>query len=152
MTTKRQIEANRRNAKKGGPKTEEGKAVSRLNARKHGIFASALTQEDDEELASIHEHLRAWYNPAGPVEGMLVEKLAHYRDKVRQAAQDRAPHRLPHFALELAQTVHQFYTNCRVLDAQDPDMSRARLALVEGSRIVLRNILGLMGLDAPEKM
>ncbi len=87
-----------------------------------------------------------------PDELTLLRKLADYPGQIERAAQERAPHRLPHFAQELAQTVHQFYTNCRVLDAQDPDMSRARLALVEGSRIVLRNILGLMGLDAPERM
>ncbi len=87
-----------------------------------------------------------------PDELTLMRKLADYPGQVVRAAQERAPHRLPHFALELAQTVHQFYTNCRVLDSDNPEMSRARLKIVEGSRIVLHNILGLMGLDAPEKM
>ena len=43
MATKKQVAANRRNALKGGVKTLKGKAISRLNARKHGIFASAVT-------------------------------------------------------------------------------------------------------------
>ena len=87
-----------------------------------------------------------------PDELTLLRKLADYPQEVLRAAQERAPHRLPHFAQELAQTVHQFYTNCRVLDSSNPEMSCARLKLVEGTRIVLQNILGLMGLDAPEKM
>ncbi len=87
-----------------------------------------------------------------PDELTLLRKLADYPAEVLRAANERAPHRLPHFALELAQTVHQFYTTCRVLDAENPEMSRARLKIVAATRIVLRNILGLMGLDAPEKM
>jgi hypothetical protein len=53
MATERQVAANRGsavaplslNGLKGGVKTEEGKAIPRLNARKHGIFASALTSD-----------------------------------------------------------------------------------------------------------
>ncbi len=87
-----------------------------------------------------------------PDELALLRKLADYPAEVLRAAQELAPHRLPHFARELAQAVHQFYTNCRVLDRDNPAMSRARLKLVAGSHIVLANILGLMGITAPEKM
>jgi len=87
-----------------------------------------------------------------PDELALLRKLADYPGEVLRAGQELAPHRLPHFARELAQAVHQFYTNCRVLDAENPEMSRARLELVEGARIVLGNILGLMGITAPERM
>ncbi len=87
-----------------------------------------------------------------PDELALLRKLADYPAEVLRAAQERAPHRLPHFARELAQAVHQFYTNCRVLDRDDPALSCARLRLVAGSRIVLANILELMGITAPERM
>ena len=76
MASTRQVAANRRNGLKGGVKTEEGKAISRLNARKHGIFACALTQEDSEEAYGIEDQLIASLRPAGRVEEMLVEKLA----------------------------------------------------------------------------
>jgi len=87
-----------------------------------------------------------------PDELELLRKLADYPAEVLRAARELGPHRLPHFARELAQAVHQFYTNCRVLDADDAEMSRARLALVAGSRIVLANILALMGITAPQRM
>ena len=76
MATVRQVEANRENGAKGGVKTEEGKLISRLNARKHGIFASALTTEDSEDLYGIEDELIAALRPVGRLEEMVVEKIA----------------------------------------------------------------------------
>ncbi len=76
MASQKQIAANRRNARLGGPKTPEGKAVSRLNARRHGIFASALTPMDHEELRGIHDRCRAELQPVGFLEEAVVDKIA----------------------------------------------------------------------------
>jgi hypothetical protein len=76
MATEKQFAANRQNGLKGGVKTEEGKAISRLNARKHGIFAVALTPEDSEEVYGAEDQLIASLRPVGRVEEMLVEKPA----------------------------------------------------------------------------
>ncbi len=87
-----------------------------------------------------------------PDEARLLRCLADYPGEVSATAADRAPHRLTHFARELAATFHQFYGACRVLDEADPELSAARLALVRGTQIVLRNLLGLLGVSAPERM
>ena len=76
MATDAQVRANRENGKLGGVKTPEGKAISCKNARKHGIFAVALTDNDAEELRDIQARLMAELRPAGLVEEMLIEKLA----------------------------------------------------------------------------
>jgi hypothetical protein len=76
LATERQVAANAANAVKGGVKTPEGKALTRLNARKHGIFATALTQYDQEELHGIYDRFAEHLRPVGPVEDMLIEKLA----------------------------------------------------------------------------
>ena len=76
MATKKQLAANRENGLKGGVRTEVGKAISRLNARKHGIFVVALTPEDSEEVYGTEDELMASLRPVGRVEEMLVEKLA----------------------------------------------------------------------------
>jgi len=76
MGTQAQIAANRRNGKKGGVKTEEGKMKSRLNAGKHGIFADALTREDEGQVAAIHGKLLAELNPGTALEEILVDKMA----------------------------------------------------------------------------
>ena len=59
---------------------------------------------------------------------------------------------LPHYAQELAQAFHVFYTQCRVINDEDQALSRARLLLLEATRIVLARVLGLMGVSAPEQM
>jgi arginyl-tRNA synthetase len=91
-----------------------------------------------------------------PAELDVLRKLADYPEEVAAAARDYAPHRLTRFAMELASLLNGFYENCRVLSGQDspiaPELTQARLALVDGSRIVLRNLLTLLGVSAPEKM
>ena len=51
-----------------------------------------------------------------------------------------------------AQAFHAFYTQCRVVDEEEPELSRARLLLLEATRVVLARTLGLMSISAPERM
>lgn len=81
----------------------------------------------------------------------LMRKMADFEELVAQAARDRAPFRLTHYAQDLAALFHQFYTNCRIVDAE-PALRDARLALADAARIVLADALGLLGVSAPAKM
>ncbi len=81
-----------------------------------------------------------------------MRAIADYPGEVSAAAEARAPHRLVHFCREMAATFHQFYGSCRVVDADNPELTRARLALIAGARTVIANILGLLGVRAPEQM
>ncbi len=65
-----------------------------------------------------------------------------------------APHSLPHYAVELATAFHSFYDNCRVLssDPADEPLMKARLRLVDASKIALARTLDLMGISTPETM
>jgi arginyl-tRNA synthetase len=74
---------------------------------------------------------------------------------VKAAAELREPHRIARYLEELAGTYHRFYDNCRVLpmgDEETGDLHRARLMLVEATRVVLANGLHLLGVSAPERM
>src|SRR5215212_1612403 len=78
MASKKQIQANRRNALKStGPKTPEGKALARLNATKHGLLSQAvlLPGEDEDALKELAERLRAELQPVGEMESLLVERI-----------------------------------------------------------------------------
>jgi arginyl-tRNA synthetase len=88
-------------------------------------------------------------------EGDLVRALAEYPRIAQQAALLREPHRVARYLEELAATFHRFYDVCRVLPMGDEPVEplhRARLALVEASRVVFGNGLSLLGVSAPERM
>lgn len=84
-------------------------------------------------------------------ERKLLYTLAQLPDVLAEAAQALEVHRLPSFAREVAEAFHSFYTEHRVLGVED-EITAARLALVRSSRIVLKNILDIVGVHAPERM
>jgi arginyl-tRNA synthetase len=86
-----------------------------------------------------------------PMEAALLRRLAAYEELVVLAALQRAPHRLARYAEDLAAAFHRFYGECRVL-TDDQALSSARWWLVNATRQVLANTLGLIGVDAPERM
>jgi arginyl-tRNA synthetase len=90
-----------------------------------------------------------------PQEGRLLGALGDFPKVVASAAELREPHRIARYLEELAGTYHRFYDACRVLPMGDEpatDLTRARLWLVEATRVVLSNGLGLLGVSAPERM
>lgn len=72
---------------KGGPKTEEGKAVSRLNALKHGLLSKAvlLESEDAKTLNELTTDMREEFSPQGPLEEILVDRIASCYWRLRRA-------------------------------------------------------------------
>ena len=86
-----------------------------------------------------------------PMEAALLRRLAAFEELVLVAAVQRAPHRLTRYAEDLAAAFHRFYAECRVL-SDDHALSSARWWLVNATRQVLANTLGLIGVDAPERM
>jgi arginyl-tRNA synthetase len=70
---------------------------------------------------------------------------------VEGCARDLAPFRLTHYAEELAQGFHHFYTACVVI-SDNRELSLARLYLSEATRSVLALTLHLLGVSAPERM
>ena len=88
MTSFRQIEANRRNARKStGPITEEGKRRSRCNAIRHGLTAETVigTLEDAEDYKAFEAAIIANYDAQSAVERELVLRLASLLWRLRRA-------------------------------------------------------------------
>jgi len=83
----------------------------------------------------------------------LLRRLADYPGEVRLATDLIAPHRLTAHVREIGQALHQFYEECPALkEGTPPALRDARLAVFNATRIVVRNLLGLLGVSAPEKM
>jgi arginyl-tRNA synthetase len=81
----------------------------------------------------------------------LLRGLADVPSQIASAAELRAPHRLTHAAQDLAARFHRFYTECEVL-SDDAELTQARLWLSRATKQVIANLLGLLGVSAPESM
>src|ERR1700688_3904450 len=88
MTTFRQIEANRRNARRStGPITNEGKQRSRCNAVRHGLTAETVISalEDEADYEAFESAVIADYDAQSAVERELVLRLASLLWRIRRA-------------------------------------------------------------------
>ena len=88
-------------------------------------------------------------------EGELLRALAEFPRLVASAAELREPHRVARYLEDTASAFHKFYDACRVLphgDEEPTDLHRARLLLIEATKTVFANGLGLLGVSAPERM
>jgi hypothetical protein len=87
MATLPQIEANRTNSQKStGPRSNEGKAVSRFNALKSGIHAQSqvIPGEDAGELEALAAEYREQFQPESPLEMFLVDSMVAAEWRLRR--------------------------------------------------------------------
>lgn len=82
----------------------------------------------------------------------LIRKILELPEILELAATQLAPHHLTFYAQDLAAVFHAFYRDCRVVDASEPQLTRARLMLVHAARLTLARTLELLGVTAPERM
>jgi len=88
---------------------------------------------------------------AHPEELKLAKLLSKLPSLIQEAAKGRRPHILATYVYDVASQFNQFYRDCPVLQAE-AGLREARLALVDGARIVLRNAMDCLGLSAPREM
>lgn len=81
----------------------------------------------------------------------LIRKLSEYPEEIALSAKSLEPSRLTRYVMDVAASFHSFYNACRV-KGEEEELMMARLLLVDCTRIVIRNILELIRIDAPEKM
>ena len=87
-----------------------------------------------------------------PVERDITLTLARFPEVFVDAAENFRPNAIADFTNALADKFNTFYTKLPVIKAKTPELSDARLTLVDATRLVLRNALTLLGIKAPEKM
>jgi arginyl-tRNA synthetase len=79
----------------------------------------------------------------------LAKRLAEFPTVVAEATERRGPHALTVYAIRLADDFHRFYHEHRVLESNEEAF---RLALCEATKMVIARSLGLVGVDAPDRM
>ncbi|MDY6861777.1 MAG: arginine--tRNA ligase, partial [Thermodesulfobacteriota bacterium] len=92
-----------------------------------------------------------------PYELALIKKLSFYPQLISNSARALEPHRVTGYLQELVSLFHNYYHQGKVsgkkrVVTEDKTLSLARLYLVDAMRIVIRNALNILGVNAPEKM
>ena len=82
----------------------------------------------------------------------VLKKVGAFPQIVADAAKHRTPHRIANYIQELAATFHSFYGAEKVINADNKELTEARLALITAVKTTLANALRLIGVSAPEKM
>lgn len=114
--------------------------VQYAHARICSILEKSRADEGDLSLL-VHEK-----------ELQLIRELDKFPQLIEEISGSYEVHRLPYYALKLADKFHSFYDSCRVIDEEKPELTKARLKMVDSVRMVLAETLSLIGVDAPQKM
>jgi arginyl-tRNA synthetase len=116
----------------------------------HARVCSILRQGEEHQLSYEGDIDYSFIQSEKEIE--LLKKLGEFPAAVAEAAEKRIPHRITNYIFDLSSALHSFYNAEKVLDLENVEKSRARLALVKAVQITLRNALKLVGVSAPEKM
>ena len=112
------------------------------HARLCSVLESAKDIKIDESSSQLKEES----------ESELLKKLMEFPHIIEISASKRAPHMVATYIQELAADIHSFYTNCKMIDRDNLSVTSSRLALAKAAKIVMKNALGVLGVDAPIKM
>lgn len=120
----------------------------------HARICSIFREADKQGLLKEGEPLPG---PNGkmlgaPEERALMMKVAWFPEVLKTVEKDLSPSALANYVLELAGLFHPFYEKCRVVDAAEPELSKARLLLCAGVRDTIKEALSLLGVSAPTQM
>jgi arginyl-tRNA synthetase len=134
-----------------------GLSVQYAHARVCGVFRKAKTLGIGAKDYKSADPLALAGDPAPELEAelALVRQLLRLEEVVERAALTLEPHHLTGYGMELAEAFHVFYDTCPILKqgtAITPAVRHARLRLMAAARAGLARTLGLLGMDAPERM
>jgi arginyl-tRNA synthetase len=112
----------------------------------HARACSILSKKQDE-LKDIDATLLIHES-----EENLIKKIAKFPIVIEDSCNGYKPHNIPNYLFEIASQFNKFYRDCPVLPEKNDELRKARLFLVNATRIVLKNGLDILGIVAPEEM
>jgi arginyl-tRNA synthetase len=117
----------------------------------HARIASMLRRVGEERVSAALGG--GWGSePLHDSERALIQKLLAFPGEIAEAADRRAPHRIPAYVLELAREFTAFYRDCRVVGATPESVETFRVALSVAAQRTIALSLWLLGVSAPESM
>ena len=116
----------------------------------HARICTMLTQAEKQGFTGIDD-----FDPTLLVaekEVDLLTKLGAFPQVLTDAAEKYTPHHVTQYVFDLASLLHSFYNAEKVLDAENPELTKARIALMKAVRTTIANGLKIIGVSAPVKM
>jgi len=81
----------------------------------------------------------------------LIEKISWFPQEVEDAALTLDPSKLTKYAVSVASSFHTFY-NAKRVKVEDTKLMKARIMLIKAVKITLKNLMGILGITAPDRM
>lgn len=107
---------------------------------------SILSKQNDFEIKDSYPLL------TNEKEISLLKHVASFKDTVIDVCKIREVNIMANYAHKLAQLFHSYYNDIKVIDPENKELTRERLALVRACQICLKNVLNLLGVEAKESM
>ncbi len=86
-----------------------------------------------------------------PEERELIAHISGLTDEIIASANQYDPAKMTHYVVDVATKFHKFYNACRV-KCDDKELMQARLSLCVATATVIKNVLSMLKIDAPESM
>jgi arginyl-tRNA synthetase len=115
--------------------------VQYAHARMQSILAKAPSSKKSTNYKLLNH----------PLELNLIKYVLRWPEVVEDTAKDYQLQRVTGYAYDLATVFNQFYRDCKVI-SDDENMTEARLGLVWATQKILHEVLGALGISAPDKM
>lgn len=119
---------------------DSGPYVQYAYVRTNGIISKTKIKGESREIE---------FNES---ERELIKALSKFKEVSQKSAREMTTHNLAQYAIEVATKFSSFYANTQVINEEDLENTKARLALVGATGIVLKNTLNLLGIECPERM
>lgn len=123
--------------------------VQYAHARISGILREYASRGGNVEALSDDVSAEIFWNKDAKE---LADSLSRWPDAVKEASEELAPQVLTGYVLSLAGVFHSFYNTNRIIDEPDAGIRDGRINLVRAAKIVIASCLGLLGVNAPERM
>jgi arginyl-tRNA synthetase len=82
----------------------------------------------------------------------LIQKMSEYGAAVEQAGKDYSPSGIANYCYELTKVFNQFYHDYSILNEEDEEKKQTRLVIARNVAKILKNGMGLLGIEVPERM
>ena len=82
----------------------------------------------------------------------LIQKMSEYGAAVEQAGKDYSPSGIANYCYELTKVFNQFYHDYSILNEEDEQKKQTRLVIARNVAKILKNGMGLLGIEVPERM